>query len=145
MAEQRVIVFVKAPRAGEVKTRLARTLGPEAACAAYRQLVEKLLTELSTLSGGELRFSPDDAEGEIQSWLHPGWQRRPQGKGDLGQRMGAAFSDAFAAGADRVVMVGSDCPEVTTADVRQAWSELKHYDVVVGPAMDGGYWLIGLK
>jgi len=144
MAEERVIVFVKAPRAGEVKTRLAKTLGPDAACAAYRQLAEKLLKELSTLTGGELRFSPDDAGSEIQSWLGPGWPARPQGSGDLGQRMQAAFSDAFGSGANRVVIVGSDCPDVRAADVRQAWKELKSHDVVVGPAMDGGYWLIGL-
>jgi uncharacterized protein len=144
MADERVIVFLKAPRAGEVKTRLAKTLGPDAACAAYRQLAERLWKELAHLPGGELRFSPDDAASEIQSWLGRSWPARPQGDGDLGQRMQAAFADAFADGATRVVIVGADCPQVTAADVRQAWNELKSHDVVLGPAMDGGYWLIGL-
>lgn len=144
MACERVIVFVKAPRPGAVKTRLAKTLGAESACGAYRQLVETLLKELSSLPAVELRFTPDDAQAEIQSWLGEVWQARPQGSGDLGQRMQAAFADAFATGASRVAIVGSDCPEVTAADIRQAWSELKSHDLVIGPAMDGGYWLIGL-
>src|SRR5688572_19334877 len=112
MANERAIVFVKAPRPGSVKTRLAHTVGPEAACAAYGRLVETLLQALSSLPEVELRFAPDDAEKEIQSWLRKGWRARPQGGDDLGQRMQTAFADAFAEGASRVVIVGSDCPEV---------------------------------
>jgi len=144
MADEKLIVFVKAPRPGSVKTRLAKTLGADAACDAYRQLVEELLTELSRLTAVELRFAPDEAAAEIQPWLRESWQARAQGGGDLGQRMQAAFADAFAAGASRVAIVGSDCPEVRAADIRQAWNELKSHDLVIGPAMDGGYWLIGL-
>jgi hypothetical protein len=144
MANEKAIVFVKAPRPGTVKTRLGQTMGPEAACAAYRRLVETLLQALASLPEVELRFAPDDAEKEIRSWLRKGWHARPQGGGDLGQRMQRAFADAFAEGASRVVIVGSDCPEVVAGDIRQAWNELTNYDVVIGPAIDGGYWLIGL-
>jgi rSAM/selenodomain-associated transferase 1 len=104
-----------------------------------------LLQHLASLPAVELRFAPDEAEQEIQPWLRSNWQARPQGPGDLGQRLQRAFADAFVAGAKRVVVIGSDCPEVEAADVRQAWAELDAHDVVVGPATDGGYWLIGLR
>jgi hypothetical protein len=145
MPAHQLIVFVKAPRPGFVKTRLARGLGLDAACQAYRQLVGAVLKRMAPLSEVELRFSPDDAEPEIRPWVRPGWTARPQGDGDLGQRMQAAFAEAFAVGAQRVALIGSDCPEITSGDVRQAWRELATYDVVLGPAIDGGYWLIGLK
>lgn len=139
------MVFVKAPRPGEVKTRVAQTTGAERACDVYRQLVATLLKSLSPLREVELRFAPDDAAAEIEPWLRPGWVAVPQGEGDLGARLERAFADAFAAGAERVVIVGSDCPDVKTSDVRTAWRELQTHDVAVGPAMDGGYWLIGLR
>jgi len=142
---EKLIVFVKAPRPGLVKTRLAETLGAEAACAAYRRLVETQLQQLSSLPEVELRFAPDDAVAEIQPWLRPSWRARPQGDGDLGRRLRSAFAEAFAADNKAVVIVGSDCPEVTAADIREAWRELRTFDLVVGPATDGGYWLIGLR
>jgi hypothetical protein len=145
MSNERVIIFVKAPRPGTVKTRLAKTMGAEAACGVYRRLVETVLEQLASLDDVELRFAPDDAAAEVRPWLQPSWQARPQGEGDLGQRLQSAFADAFAAGAERVVIIGSDCPEVQATDVREAWTELKIHDLVIGPATDGGYWLIGLK
>jgi uncharacterized protein len=140
-----LIIFVKAPRLGTVKTRLARSLGESAALSAYCELVETLFLHLEDVREVELRFAPDDSQSEIQRWLKPGWQATPQGSGDLGDRLIAAFSDAFAAGATRVVVIGSDCPAVTPADIRAAWTALQMTDVVLGPALDGGYWLIGLR
>ncbi len=145
MALDRLIIFVKAPRAGVVKTRLAQGIGPEAAAAAYRALVETLLQNLTTLSEVELRFTPDDAAGEIESWRRASWRVRPQGHGDLGERLIASFDDAFADGAQRVVVIGSDCPRVTAQDVTDAGESLRRHDVVLGPATDGGYWLVGLR
>ncbi|MHB8522277.1 MAG: TIGR04282 family arsenosugar biosynthesis glycosyltransferase [Limisphaerales bacterium] len=136
---------MKAPRPGEVKTRLAQTLGPSAACAAYRLLVQTLLGRLAELSSVELRFTPADALAEIQPWLQPGWLAQAQEEGDLGARMQSAFSAAFRSGMHRVVIIGSDCPEITTADIDAAWTALLAHDLVLGPARDGGYWLIGLR
>ena len=144
-AEHRLVVFLKAPRPGLVKTRLAQTIGAEAASAAYRRLVERVLGQLSSLPSVELRFAPDEARSEILPWLQPGWHAAPQGRGDLGERLSRAFAEAFAAGAARVVVIGSDCPEVTAADVQAAWAALAQHDLVLGPAMDGGYWLMGLR
>lgn len=142
---EKLIVFLKAPRPGLVKTRLADVIGPQAACVAYRKLVELLLDQLRELPFVELRHSPDDATSEIAPWVAAGWSCRPQGAGDLGQRLRAAFDDAFAHGAERAAIIGSDCPYVTAEDIRAAWSALSRRDVVLGPAGDGGYWLIGLR
>ena len=145
MNTNHLIVFLKAPRPGFVKTRVAATAGRDKACAIYRELVETLLAGLGSLDSVELRFWPDDAAAEIKSWLREGWTAEPQGEGDLGDRLRRAFASAFNSGAQRVVIIGSDCPEVEAADIRSAWRELAAHDLVVGPAVDGGYWLIGLS
>ena len=143
--DHRLIIFLKAPRAGLVKTRLAAAMGPAGALQAYERLVETLLESLATLERVELRFTPDDAAGEVSRWLRDGGNARAQGPGDLGERLCRAFRDAFESGARRVVVIGSDCPELTPADVEAAWVALKTHDVVLGPAADGGYWLVGLR
>ena len=145
MTACRLIIFVKAPRAGFVKTRLAAALGPHGALAAYRALVERVLGELSPLRDVELRFTPDDAASEISTWLRPCWRTAPQGEDDLGARMSRAFAEAFASGATRVVLIGSDCPHVTTGDIAAAAAALDDHDAVLGPAEDGGYWLVALR
>ena len=142
---EQLIVFLKAPRPGEVKSRLAKTLGPEAACAAYCEIVDQLLGEISGLVDVELHFTPADAASEVSHWLRPAWTLQPQCTGDLGDRLAHAFSGAFARGMQRVVIIGSDCASLTTADIREAWAILRQHDLVLGPATDGGYWLIGLS
>lgn len=145
MPNEQLIILLKAPRPGEVKMRIAKTTGAAKACAVYREMVEVLLRSLDSLRGVQLRFAPDDASDEMTPWLHKGWSAEAQGEGDLGQRLERAFGDAFASGAQRVVVIGSDCPEVGAEDIRAAWKELKSHDLVIGPAVDGGYWLIGLR
>jgi rSAM/selenodomain-associated transferase 1 len=145
MPQQKLVIFVRAPRPGTVKTRLAKTLGAVPACEAYRRLVETLTDNLQTLNEVELRFSPDDAGNEIRPWLKSGWSCAPQGTGDLGQRLQSAFADSFKLGSARVVIIGSDCPVVARQDIVEAWHRLSSYDVALGPARDGGYWLIGLR
>ncbi len=141
----RLVVFLKAPRSGEVKTRLAETLGADAARAAYRQLVETLLANLASLHAVELCFAPPDASAEIKPWLRADWSACPQSGGDLGARLHAAFTEHFLSDAEQVVIIGSDCPDVTATDIEDAWLALTGHDVVLGPALDGGYWLVGLR
>jgi len=141
--KERLIIFVKAPRPGTVKTRLG--LGAVSECAAYQRLVNAVFTQMANILEVELRFAPVDAESEIRNWLKQGWTATPQAEGDLGERMQAAFADAFAKGAGQVVIIGSDCPYLKEGDVREAWDALKVADLVLGPAEDGGYWLIGLR
>jgi rSAM/selenodomain-associated transferase 1 len=142
LTEEALIIFVKAPRPGFVKTRLG--LGPEAECAAYQRLAQAVLREVTHFDDVELRFSPIDGEKEIQPWLRPGWRAAPQADGDLGVRLTNAFAQAFGAGARRVVIIGSDCPYLLAEDITTAWAQLRNCDVILGPALDGGYWLIGL-
>jgi rSAM/selenodomain-associated transferase 1 len=141
----RLVIFVRAPVTGQVKSRLAAVLGAEEACAAYRTMVGELVSNLSSLRGVELRFTPAGAEALVSDWLEAGWTTAPQCEGDLGSRMLDAFRDAFAFGATRVALIGSDAPQVTVEDVQTAWAELGNADVVLGPAVDGGYWLIGMR
>lgn len=145
MLRDKLVVFIKAPRPGMVKTRLAASIGVDAACAAYRSLAETVLARVSAIDGLELRYTPEDAYPDVSPWLQPSWTAAPQGSGDLGERLIRAFDDSFASGAERVVIIGSDCPDLETADVRDAWRALLAHDVVLGPAVDGGYWLVGLR
>ena len=141
----RLVIFLKAPRPGAVKTRLAASLGAEPACAAYRRLVEALLRNLALLPKAELCFAPGDAAAEIKPSLRRGWTSCPQIGADLGERLQAAFAGHFESDAQQVVIIGSDCPDVTAQDIEDAWLALDGHDVVLGPALDGGYWLIGLR
>jgi rSAM/selenodomain-associated transferase 1 len=144
-AENRLIIFLKAPRAGSVKTRLATTLGDHAALEAYRLLLATTLGAMQPLSSVELRFTPDDAAEEAARLLRPGWTAVAQGPGDLGERLARAFDDAYREGARRVAVIGSDCPDLTAADITEAWETLDESDVVLGPATDGGYWLLASR
>ena len=141
MSDPRIIIFVKAPRPGFVKTRLAETIGMEAACAAYQELVRTLLDSLAELPHVELRYTPDDAELEVSQWLCEGWTAVPQGEGNLGERMHRAIAEARCP----AILIGSDCPSIKMADITSAHEAWAKHDVVLGPAVDGGYWLIGLQ
>jgi rSAM/selenodomain-associated transferase 1 len=130
-----------------VKTRLAAAIGAEDAAAVYRAMAESVL--VATLpSAGEYErlvfYDPPDAGERLRAWLPAGRLRR-QGPGDVGARMADAFSRCFARGASRVAIVGSDAPGVGRTEVRAAFRALGTHDVVLGPAHDGGYWLVGLR
>ena len=133
-----LILFVRAPRPGSVKTRIAATAGPEVTLNIYRDMVGTLIHNLQDLPDVELRFTPDDGLEEITTWLQPGWTARTQGSGDLGARMENAFSEAFQSGFNKVALIGSDCPGIHRHDIQTAWSELDEKDLVLGPAADGG-------
>lgn len=143
-----LIVFLKAPRPGFVKTRLAKEVGAERACEIYQKVTNTVLKQLAEMSAAvqvQLRYTPDDATDEIKRLCHDGWSMQAQGTGDLGERLRRAFSEAFTAGAESVVIIGSDCPDVREKDIHQACDELARHDVVLGRAVDGGYWLIALS
>jgi rSAM/selenodomain-associated transferase 1 len=142
-------VFASSPIAGQVKTRLIPTLGADGAAALHRQLVVRTLHRACAARGARVqlwiagppeRFAQSLGE-RFQVGLH-----EQQGD-DLGQRMAHAFAVALAgAGArGRCVLIGSDCPAQTTHDLEQAARALDTHDVVVQPAHDGGYVLIGLR
>jgi uncharacterized protein len=143
-----VLVFVRAPEAGRVKTRLASAIGAEAALRVYRRLAEHTLREAAALAGEGVRVrvhhTPADAGDAVRAWLGAGPVYLPQAEGDLGVRMEDAFARAFADGAERVVIVGSDLPALSAALLRRALDLLDAHPAVIGPARDGGYYLLGL-
>lgn len=141
-----LLVFAKAPVPGRVKTRLARTLGDERAAELYRRIGRSVVDRVR---GGPWRtvvvHTPPDAGHAVREWLGGDVELRPQAGGDLGQRMASAFRWAFdEAGARRVCIVGTDAPAVDRATVETAFTALDDADVVIGPAADGGYYLLAL-
>ncbi|HEX8360894.1 MAG TPA: TIGR04282 family arsenosugar biosynthesis glycosyltransferase [Longimicrobium sp.] len=140
------LAFIRAPEAGRVKTRLAATLGAEGALRVYRRLAEHTVREARAVDA-ELRihFTPAALEHDVRAWLGDGPRYIPQAGGDLGARMEAAFRAAFADGAERVVIVGSDLPDLSAALLRRAFDELDDHPAVLGPARDGGYYLLGMR
>jgi len=143
-----VIVFAKAPRPGEVKTRLIPLLGAEGAAALHATLVERALETAVEcgLRPIELHAAPDDGDPFFQACLERyGVTVRPQTGADLGARMHAAF-EAGLARCGRVLLMGSDCPALTPALLRDADGALHDgADAVFAPCEDGGYALIGLR
>jgi rSAM/selenodomain-associated transferase 1 len=141
-----LLVFVKDPRPGAVKTRLAARLGHERAAAVYRALAEEGIRRTAPRGDEYERvfvFDPPEARAAVEAWL-PGSALAPQAAGDLGARMSAAFHDAFARGARRVALIGTDVPWVSRDDVLDALLSLDRDDVAIGPATDGGYYLLAL-
>ena len=145
---ERVILFTRYPEPGKTKTRLIPALGPHGAAALQRTMTEQAVATLKGLADQrqvalEVRFEGGSL-GEMQQWLAADIAYCPQGDGDLGNRLQRAFADAFAAGMQRVVVVGADCPSLTTEALCRALVMLAANDLVLGPASDGGYYLIGL-
>ncbi|QMW01548.1 TIGR04282 family arsenosugar biosynthesis glycosyltransferase [Spirosoma foliorum] len=142
MTANRLIVFVKNPIPGQVKTRIARTVGDARAVEVYshllaytQQLAHSFANECVVYYGDFI--NPDD-----------GWNQYPkyqQTGADLGERMANAFQEQFATGANKVIIIGSDCLEITPDHINQAIRVLDTVDVVIGPATDGGYYLLGMN
>ena len=141
-----ILSWLKAPRAGEVKTRLAQSIGPEAALKVYRSLVERQLGELPSGYPLEIHYTPSDALDEMRNWLGDEYVFHAQCEGELGIRLERAVADTFKRGAKSVICIGGDCPELNRVHLKQAAAALQSdYDIVFGPSEDGGYYLIGLS
>ena len=147
-----LLVFAKAPRPGEVKTRLARGLGRggapdhEAAAALYRRMGRLIVDNVAEAPAIlTVCYDPPGAEAEVRDWLGPAPRRYwPQGEGDLGERMSRMFTHAFERTA-RVVVIGTDTPAVDAGTVARALAALDTADIVLGPSRDGGYYLMALR
>lgn len=142
-----VVVFVKAPRPGAVKTRLTPFLSEEDAARLYRAFIQDTLAATSGLQGvlTSIAYTPADAQPFLQALLDGGpFDWFPQTGETLGARLWHAFQRAFQRGAERVVTIGSDSPTLPPSIITQAFEALITHDVVLGPATDGGYYLIGL-
>jgi rSAM/selenodomain-associated transferase 1 len=146
-------IFGKKPEAGRVKTRLAAAFGPEAAAEIHEAMLFDLVATWSSEDvlapgGGGRRvlvFSPGDAGPWFDARVPAAFALQPQVEGDLGERMQAFFAGEFADGATRVVLIGADAPTLDPTLVISAFLCLEGRDVVLGPATDGGYYLVGSR
>jgi uncharacterized protein len=143
-----LIVFTRYPHPGQAKTRLIPALGSAGAADLHRQMAEHTMAQVRQLQqtdpiAVEVQFTGAD-RAAMQAWLGDEWVYRHQSEGDLGDRMAQAIQSAVQAGAQSVLVIGTDCPHVDTLLLAQAFQSLQTHDLVIGPASDGGYYLIGL-
>lgn len=138
----RLVVMVKEPRPGRVKTRLGRDLGMIGAAWWFRHQTARLLRRLADPRWDLILAVAPDVEGLKSRVWSEALPRVPQGAGDLGDRMGRIFRSLPPG---PVVIIGGDIPGITPAHINRAFTALGRAEAVLGPAPDGGYWLIGLK
>ena len=136
--------MLKAPVPGTVKTRLASAIGAKQATLAYMRMVELQLKALQDYNH-EIHYTPGDSLQQMKDWLGDGHSYHPQTKGDLGQRMSAALKNTLENGASKACLLGGDCPYINHAVIEEASSALDQHDLSIGPAMDGGYYLLACK
>jgi len=146
---RKLLLFSRYPRAGEVKTRLVPVLGRRGAAELHRRLAAAAIASARSAAGSadlDLEIhATGGSDAELRAWLGPELICRQQSKGDLGARLASACAAAFADGATAVVVMGSDCPQLSGAIITDAFARLAECDLVLGPARDGGYYLIGLR
>jgi rSAM/selenodomain-associated transferase 1 len=140
-----VSLMLKAPRAGFVKTRLARSVGLDEATGIYRRLVEHQIAQIPAAWPAHIHFAPAECGDVMRTWLGADHLYSPQPDGDLGARLSAAMRAHFAVKTSPVMFLGGDCPSLTSARLEQAAGLLAAADAVLIPAMDGGYCLLALR
>lgn len=135
-----LIIFVRNPELGKVKTRLAAQIGNELALKIYMKLLQHTKLVASEVKADKFVFS---SETLSEDW--PGYTVKYQSGVTLGDKMKHAFEYLFTRGYSKVVIIGSDCPGLTASHINEAFLSMENYDISLGPAQDGGYYLLGMK
>ena len=138
-----LVIFVRNPVLGQVKTRLAKDIGDERARAIYLQLLQHTLEITRGLSFRKFIYYADEVS-DYDLWSVPGYTKRKQNGTDLGERMLNSFKELFDQGFTRIIIIGSDCLQLQTENLQEAVALLESNVAVMGPASDGGYYLLGL-
>jgi rSAM/selenodomain-associated transferase 1 len=141
--DRALLIFIKNPEKGKVKTRLAKDAGDERALAIYLELLRHTREIALSLDVHRHLFYSSFVD-TADDWPADAFQKQVQEPGDLGSRMKDAFRQAFRS-ASSVVIIGSDCASLSKELVEQAFTALQEYDFVIGPAIDGGYYLLGMR
>lgn len=144
MPENLLIIFAKNPVLDRCKTRLAKGIGPENALAVYRILLQHTAQTTRSLKVDKEVFYADFIDHE-DSWDSTIFKKGLQRPGDLGQKMQAAFEAGFKKGYQKIVLIGTDLISLEASDIEKAFKALDSNTVIFGPALDGGYYLIGLS
>lgn len=143
MTRDALIIFVKNLIDGKIKTRLAATMGNAAAMDIYKQLLEKTLQTVKGFETDRIVFYSDFIADD--TWEDTLFKKQLQVGDSLGMRMYNAFESSFAKGYQKLVIIGTDCPGINETILDEAFAKLGEHDIVIGPAMDGGYYLLGMK
>ncbi len=139
-----LLIFAKNMVSGHVKTRIAATMGNEAALAVYQSLLSHTIKVTNYLPFDKTVFYSSSIEAN-DLWNNEIYKKQIQSGSDLGSRMQNAFEHSFEEGNAAVAIIGTDCFEITSAIIMDAFAWLQTHDVVIGPATDGGYYLIAMK
>ncbi len=141
-----MILFVRAPQIGRVKTRLEKALGPEVVLQLYKCFTKDVIeTAKEGVDRIRICYYPSNQKALVMNWLGEGFDYFPQNGADLGERMKNAFLNSFKAGFTQAVLIGTDLPDLPGAILEEAFSALGEGKPVIGPAKDGGYFLIGFE
>jgi rSAM/selenodomain-associated transferase 2/rSAM/selenodomain-associated transferase 1 len=146
---KRLIIFTRYPEPGTTKTRMIPALGAGGAADLQRWMTDHLVAKVKPLIEQwsltvEVRFE-GGSERLMREWLGPSFSYRHQGRGDIGRRMQRALAEGFQEGYRSIVIIGSDVPDISSAIIHRAFEELQKNSLVLGPAGDGGYYLIGMQ
>ena len=143
MEKNLLMIFIKNPVAGEVKTRLARSVGSMNALQVYKNLL-RYTREVASACNADRQVWYSSKIDRRDAWTDQLFQKRCQVGENLGERMADAFRQGFGQGYKKVLVIGSDCAELTPSHLENAYSMLDKHDAVIGPSEDGGYYLLGL-
>lgn len=141
-------LFAKFWLPGTVKTRLAKSIGDQRACDVYHHFLFHLLDKFNDAANTRsVVYSPPGRHDDFRSAIDEAWNLVPQVAGDLGLRMQSFFQQQLdsPAKSNRVVIIGADCPQLSTVDIESAFAALDDHDAVIGPSTDGGYYLLGMR
>jgi hypothetical protein len=149
MISEQLIIFTRYPAPGKAKTRLIPVLGKEGAANLHRLMTQRTIARALSLQNSrqlsvEIHYT-GSSQQLMEDWLGTEIIYHQQSEGDLGARMLAAFQKSFNGGIEKVALIGTDCPQLKQQLLAKAFDELSDKDLVLGPAKDGGYYLIGLR
>ena len=144
MNKRQLLVFTKNPQLGKVKTRLAKSIGEEKALFIFQKLIKKTAQTIGSISVHKsLYYSEFIENGDL--WDTQVSEKKIQNGNTLGERMSNAFQDGFEKGFEQIVIIGTDLWDLESSDIDQAFKVLETNTAVIGPATDGGYYLLGLS
>lgn len=142
--KQLLMIFTKNPELGKCKTRLASTIGNEAALQVYEQLLDYTVDFAKKVNAEKYVYYSKDIQNNDR-WDESVFDKKIQVEGNLGVKMATAFKENFDSGFEKIVIIGSDCAEISEEDIQNAFQALDESEVVIGPAIDGGYYLLGMR
>jgi len=139
-----LIIFYRNPELGKVKSRLASTVGEERALALYLFIADHARKVSLTVPVDRVVYYTEYIDSE-DNWMNADFQKRLQHGENLGEKMKSAFDESFKSGYESICIIGTDCLEITDNILLEAFDALENHDAVIGPAVDGGYYLLGMN